>query len=303
MKQMKQKYSSLFRRVAAVLLAAPFLLTASCNLEEDPVFDRSAAVRMQEALQNADKLLRSAEKGWLVEYYPEENHAVGAYVMYWNFQAREVTMACEVSTGSSSPAYSEHVSQWKLVTDQSLVLSFDTYNPVLHYWCDQTNVSGALKRVSDYEFVVLKTEGDSAIYVRGKKYDNKMVLRRFSDDADPIEYLQQTTAMFRKVIANNYYLIVNGTDTIGRAALTVANQKRVFTVTYQKPGSTINTNDLIPFAYNPAGIRLYEPYNAVHYKSETDSTRTLLSRFDWNPADSSFVCSDPEIDAKFVKRR
>jgi hypothetical protein len=272
-------------------------------MEEDSVFDKSAAVRMQEALQHTDALLKSAENGWLMEYYPEENHAVGAYAMHWNFRTREVTMACETSTGSGSPAYSEHVSQWKLITDQSLALSFDTYNPVLHYWCDQTNVQGAFKRVSDYEFVVLKTAGDSAIYVRGKKYDNRMVLRRFPNDGNGIEYLQQTNAMFRKVISNNYYLIVNEADTIGRAALTVANQKRVFTVTRQKPGATVSTDDKIPFAYNPEGIRFYEPYEAIHYRSEADSTVTGMSRFDWNPADSSFVCIDPGIDARFIKRR
>ena len=59
---MKAKYV-----VMIGLLVATF---AACSRDEESLFDKSAAERAREAVENANNVFTSAENGWEMAYFP-----------------------------------------------------------------------------------------------------------------------------------------------------------------------------------------------------------------------------------------
>ena len=61
------------------LLAAVCVLS-SCVKDQEMLFDKSATVRLNEALANAQKVLTSATNGWVMHYYPEGDQIYGGFM-------------------------------------------------------------------------------------------------------------------------------------------------------------------------------------------------------------------------------
>ena len=59
-----------------ILLLLPMFAFQSCLKDQEEIFDKDAALRVQDAMDNADKAFTSAENGWLLEYYPEESRVI-----------------------------------------------------------------------------------------------------------------------------------------------------------------------------------------------------------------------------------
>ena len=60
-------------KLSLLLLALP-LLMASCLKEDNEVFGESSSKRLQKALEEARTVLRSSEKGWVMDYYVSESN-------------------------------------------------------------------------------------------------------------------------------------------------------------------------------------------------------------------------------------
>jgi hypothetical protein len=273
----------------------------ACTFVEDPVFSQSPAVRLANAIQETKDLLKSAENGWVMEYFPEETHQAGGYLIYMNFHSEKdtVTMACEMATqttaGTTVPAYTPNKSLWKVTGEQSLLLSFDTYNPALHYWCDYGRKSGSFNRYSDFEFIVMQRHPDR-IELKGRKWNARMIMHRMTGDG--IEYLRASNALSSKINFNSFNMILNEADTIGRAEVSLGTNRRMFTFTYSNLGKRTEESIKKSFVYNPEGIRLYSPDSCLVYnRAQTDSTMIHFSEFKWDGT-NAFVSSDPKLTLK-----
>ena len=61
------------KKIYLILLAVLGMAVTSCLMEEKELFDKTPAERMDAFLTEYQTVLASAEGGWLLQYYPEEN--------------------------------------------------------------------------------------------------------------------------------------------------------------------------------------------------------------------------------------
>ena len=68
--------------LTGLFLMLSALLFQSCLKDQEDVFDESSAARMENYLNEAQRVLMSSENGWVLEYYPETHRKYGeGYVM------------------------------------------------------------------------------------------------------------------------------------------------------------------------------------------------------------------------------
>lgn len=84
------------KKILNLLLLATLVMTyTSCSDEVDDVFDKSSALRMQEALKNYNEVLKSPANGWRMDYYGATEY--GGYTMFVKFNDdNTVTVANEM---------------------------------------------------------------------------------------------------------------------------------------------------------------------------------------------------------------
>ena len=157
----------------------------SCLKDQEEIFDKDAALRVQDAMDNADKAFTSAENGWLLEYYPEEAQSYGGCVFTIKFADGKATVSSDLNPGNSCE------SLYKMTNDQGPVLTFDTYNDLMHLFA--TPSAGNYEAYhGDFEFVV-DSIGDDAIKVHGKKTGNTFYFRKL--ETSPEEYINKVLEM------------------------------------------------------------------------------------------------------------
>lgn len=178
-----------------IMFAVAGLSLQSCLHDDDEIFDKPAAERINEAVANAKEVLTSSQEGWVMHYYVGREYAYGGLNLAMKFTDGKVQMYNETAKKSDG-SYKSVVSTYKITRDQGPVLAFDTYNDLLHVYGDPagsgpTDVDGW---EADYEFVIMNiSEDQNTITLKGKKFNNTIVLERLNR---PIaEYLDAATKM------------------------------------------------------------------------------------------------------------
>ena len=165
-----------------IMFAVAGLSLQSCLHDDDEIFDKPAAERINEAVANIKKVLTSSQEGWVMHYYVGQEYAYGGLNLAMKFTDGKVQMYSEVAQNSDG-SYKSVVSTYKITRDQGPVLAFDTYNDLLHVYGDPagsgpTDVDGW---EADYEFVVMNiSEDQNTITLKGKKFYNTIVLERLN---------------------------------------------------------------------------------------------------------------------------
>ena len=164
---MKAKYLLLIGLFAATMVA--------CSRDEESLFDKSAAERAQEAIETAFDVLTSNEAGWEVAYFPNLEASSKGYNMVWKFNANgKVSATAKNSATTRNKMMTDSASTWAVKSDYGPILTFDTYNDVIHAFSDpQENGAGLL---GDYEFLILKATPEVVI-LKGKKHSAYSVMR------------------------------------------------------------------------------------------------------------------------------
>lgn len=165
-----------------IMFAVAGLSLQSCLHDDDEIFDKSAAERINEAVANAKEVLTSSQEGWVMHYYVGQEYAYGGLNLAMKFTDGKVQMYNETAKNSDG-SYKSVVSTYKITRDQGPVLAFDTYNDLLHVYGDPagsgpTDVDGW---EADYEFVIMNiSEDQNTITLQGKKFNNTIVLERLT---------------------------------------------------------------------------------------------------------------------------
>jgi hypothetical protein len=246
----------------------------SCVQEEENLFGVSAAERMQQTVAEYKELLTGSQNGWITEYYPEKSHSIGGYTMFLKFLADgRVTASCETAT--NVPAHTTDTSQYDVFAEQGPILSFSTYNRVMHYFSEPLGSADVDGRSGDYEFIFMKVVSSDEIHLKGKKQGNKLVLRR-NVNINPEVYYEAVEQIEQDVIKFGLFRLVVNNKTID--SLSVSDRTM--------SGDSID----VAYAYTPEGIRLYEPL-------VIDGV-TMLN-FKWNTETGRYECTDPGVTAYF----
>lgn len=226
-----------FLFISALALAA--LSAQSCLFEQADLFEESASVRVANLMEKAKSTLVSSEQGWLIEIYPESHQKYGGYSFIMQFDNnQQVTVYSEIAAGSAKSYYN-------VIAEDGPVLTFDTYNPIKHYF-DTPNSSRYQAYEGEVEYVICEVS-DALVKLRGCKTGNIMYLRRFS--GDPVEYLASVTAEEENIIMSGFEGAVGGVDIVANLNI---DSRQVKGTAGEKQFSTA-------YSIIPEGIRFYTP--------------------------------------------
>lgn len=280
---MKSKNILILAAVAVLSLGAQ-----SCLKEQNDVFDQTASARMQSALDNAKSILTKPANGWRMEYFAgNSKNDFGGYNMTVSFTDTEVTAGSERNPSLFETTY------YRFTNDDGPVISFDTYNSVLHYFAtpSSTQYEGM---GGDFEFVLLDVQA-SAVKLKGKRSGKIIML--YPLEEEPEAFLTKMAKAADDFYVGNLageidHSPVTGTFNLNRRQVTFVEQDVEGTVT-----NTVTT----AFIPTVTGIRFYSPVTVagveisyLDFDQETSVLSTSDSRVDllglvprnWAPVDA-----------------
>ena len=163
------------KNTIAILFAAAVLLPmTSCLKDQADTFEVPSSQRMQDYLANVRNVLtdKANTYGWALSYYPGSDYAT--CYMGVSFTGQEVTAYSQKDPEKAVK------STYTLTTDDGAVLSFDTYNSVLHYYSTASS-DHYQARGGDFEFDI-KSVSNNRIVLRGKRSGNYCYLDRLTEE-------------------------------------------------------------------------------------------------------------------------
>lgn len=228
----------------SILLIGAAFTFQSCSDDDNEIFDDAAAVRIDKAVAEAKALLASSPNGWMMQYYTGEQYTGGGFTMLVKFDGSKAHASSDISDDENLVA----TSSYDVIKDQGPVLTFNTYNEVLHFLAQpyQGQVDGVQ---GDYEFVIQQMT-DDAIYLKGKKWGNKFVMTRIPETVNWADYLNE---------------------------LKKTDEATAFTYLVEKSGAVVDTliiyrdehnalmasqTETVPYYYVPGGIEFHETMTA-----------------------------------------
>ena len=217
----------------------------SCLHDNEDFFDKSADERMSEGIDSTKTTLEGATNGWHFQYFIGNNYQYGGYNYFVKFNHGKVSMWSEIGGDIIES------SDYTFNRDQGPVLSFNTYNNLIHVFCEgqSGNVDGF---EGDYEFIIQKVTPDT-VFIKGKKWGNKMIMTRMPEKVSWSEKAQKISKMNDSFIYSTYRMNVNG-DSVANIAIN-SPMERVATVT---EGSN---NYYAAFVVTETGLRFAQPLN------------------------------------------
>lgn len=255
----------------------------SCLFSEEDLFDESSSARIQETIIEYEKLLQQPENGWLLEYYPGANYQMGGVNLLCKFDGKKVEIASEMG-GNTIGAGKKVSSLYRVIAEQSVLLTIDTYNELIHLFGEPQGSNSSMQ--GDYEFVIMKAS-ENEIVLQGKRYKNIMRMTPL-DEVDWTNYITKLIRVPNQAFLRTYDLTVNGSKTghIVRSGNTNTIEVHL--------NSADEKADVIPFIYTTQGLKLQKPL-FLNGKE--------LIHFSWQPTNDDagvFVCDDKGAeDVKF----
>ncbi len=220
-----------------MFVACSFLM--ACDQKEEAVYDQSYVQRTNATVTEYSKVLEEAPNGWLLRLYPGENQYYGGYNFIVSFAGGKVTAVSEVNT-------TEATSDYSLSFNEKVILSFDTYNEVLHQFVEPSYLFPRGKE-GDNQFEVQSYE-NGVFTLKGKHSLNLMTLSKF--EGNKTTYLDKIRA--REVQFK----------TVGITPITL-NGKEIKLVLHPTLHQLSITGENIDyqkgFVYTDTGLKLYEP--------------------------------------------
>lgn len=259
-----------------VLMILPTLLLQSCLKDQEDVFDTPSSIRMQEVLDNAKKVLTSSEEGWAFDYYPDRNLSYGGYAYTVKFDNQKATVGSELAPGTFES------SLYKLTNDNGPVLSFDSYNTLMHYFA--TPSSAHYEGLDgDFEFIIMEVT-DDLITLRGKRTGNAMYMRQLTKPA--ATYINNVYDICDNIIFSS----ANGTLGTSEISCAIDVDARQMDITYMNGEEAfIGNGSFIP---TETGIHFYTPI---------ELNGSILTDLDYNIDTSTFTGKDSKgNDIKLV---
>lgn len=258
-----------------LLLVFTCISLQSCLFQEEDYFEDTSANRAAADVKRCSEILKASPNGWLMEYYVGEGYMLGGFTLYCLFDENKVTMASQLYEKGQKAISS----LYKVLSEQSTMLTFDTYNPLLHLYAEPNgsmspDPNGNLG--GDYEFIIMEATADR-IELKGKKYKNRIIMTPLSENTTWKKHMGTLSEMDKKVYNYAYDLYIDGlyNGTMYRNGYS-------FDITfYDEIGNTRNRK--APFLLTTEGLRLREPMSI---------DGVTMQHFKWNDKENALVCTD-----------
>jgi len=250
MMSMKTKYIVAF----AVLVAA---LSTSCEKKEK-IFDEPSSTRMEKFLDNVQNVISKPEHGWYMAYFTDQSLTPGGTIYTIQFDKPAAGQAT-IFHEDVQPAEGWGDScMYKLTRDDGPVLSFDTYNAVMHYYSESSpdyydSMGG------DFEFDIVSACPDSVV-LRGKHSHN--IFKMYPLAEEPASYIAKVQNMAQELTIG----LVEAEITGGLIEMEIDLATR--TLAIGRKGASDSEIVEVPFIITPTGFKLYETldFQGVKFK-------------------------------------
>ena len=228
------------------ILLSSLLLLAACSQKEEAVYGEGASYvqRTNQTLSDYAATLEGTPQ-WLLTLYVGEEQAYGGHNVLVSFAHGKITAASEELP-------TEETSDYSLLFGEKAILSFDTYNKVLHYFVEPSFLFPHGKE-GDNQFEI-QSYKDGVFSLRGKRSNNLITLSPFKGDKTTyLEKIREKAALLKSV---------------GIAPITI-NQKQVsltlHPTLHQLTFSWEGDSQRVAYAYTENGLKLYEPTSIEGY--------------------------------------
>jgi len=147
------------KKIINLIVCLVALLLSSCVMEQPDLFTGSPAERLNKALKNDIDSLQHAGNGWAMEYFATTGSAGYTLLVKFSPSGQAVIAGKSELTGNLLVTDS---CLYQMIGDNGPVLTFNTYNKVLHAFSNPVNPDG-YGLEGDYEFDVLTTTTNQII--------------------------------------------------------------------------------------------------------------------------------------------
>ena len=267
------KYVSL-----AALAVAAVATTASCSREEDDIWDRSAAERLDDARNTDLATLCAAQNGWEMLYFTaNDNVSRGLnFLMKFNTDGSVTIAAKNSDTGND---YTEETSTFDVISDDGPVLTFNTYNNLFHRYADpdpeHTQVdSDGVGDGGDYEFKIMSINNDM-IYMRGKKHGLEVYMHRLADDVNWEQYFTDVEAMHERMFTSSIPTLWLTLADGSRYSITDAAGQEMSLL--RENGDAITETTKLSYVATRTGMRWIRSYSGHDNESATPAREFVFN--------------------------
>lgn len=281
-----------------ILLSSACLFT-SCSHEEDDIFDKSAAERLNEASELYTQRLLAADNGWIMQYYPQNSSSsyIGTGYLFGLQFKKDMSVTVSMNNWMSDNKYMEDTSDWEVITDNGPVLSFNSFNDCLHAFSTPETVvlpNGSYSETGlgtgmggDYEFIVTEAPEDgSYVMLKGKKRGTYNLLTQIPAGTTAEEYIADL-----KTFTSTYFPSSNPTFDVlhkGDARYKVEGSDSICSI-YPYDGDIITESSYNPFLITKSG----DDY-VLRFRDAIEDGEVSVQTFKYDSAKDQFVSTDNE---------
>ncbi|MFZ4725644.1 MAG: DUF4302 domain-containing protein [Paludibacter sp.] len=262
------------KKTIYILFTFIIILFSNCTKEEADIFNDSAANRVTNAMKSANDTLQSATNGWVMEYFATPQSAGYNLFVKFNKSGQAIISGKNYLTNNLLVTDS---CLYEIIGDNGPVLTFNTFNKVLHAFSNPINPDG-YGLEGDYEFVVIKCSKNQ-ILLKGKKRGTDIILNRLPETVGIQQYVANLEVMDSVLFGKN----------TAKQSLIIEGQKFWFSngnshiYSILKDGDDVNTSIDAPFIITQTGIRFHSVQTI-----ENKSFQTLQL----NPENSALVSAE-----------
>lgn len=188
------------KNISLALLLVATVVFSGCKFEEDDAFSESAAERLNEAAELYSERLLAQSNGWAMQLYPTTDDEIPygcGYLLLLRF-SDDYSVVAAMNNELTDYEYTEDESAWEVITDDGPVLTFNTYNDVIHFFSDPDDVAytddddeTGEGMGGDYEWIIIEAPEDASyILLKGKKRATYNLLTPIDEGVDYAEYLE-----------------------------------------------------------------------------------------------------------------
>ena len=288
---------------ALMLLTLSMTLTSCFKNEEDDIFDKSAADRLEESVKTYSEILCAQGGKWAMEYVANEDEPGYVYVMDFKpdgsvtITGDNVWIAKLTKPASEDPAYASETSMWDILTDNGPVLSFNTYNTIFHLFANPEDVPNrkdddpdetGYGHSGDYEFDIMKYQNDT-LFLEGKKYELPILMYRIDASVSNEDYFAHIRDMINSTKSQRFPdLILSGSN--GRNYI-VNNINSLVVSFYPELGDAVTETVTANAIATGTGFRFINPLTLL---DDGASEQLTIQHFALQE-DGSFLCTDDGV--------
>lgn len=274
-----KKNNKISNKPSILLLLSVLFLFTGCRKEEIDIFPNSPAERLNQAMSTYEDVLTSAENGWKMEYYA--NTQGGGYTLLMKFDASGLVTIASRSLLTKNAVYEQDSSLYKVIADNGPVLTFNTFNQVLHVFSNpehpeilDPHEEGYLIGYGwrgDYEFIIKEAVEDT-VWLKGKKYGAEITMTKLAPDIQWQTYLDELGDMDKMLFHMDVPMLTLKVDDVFYRIY--KGRFHVFEIK-----KTDKESQKVPFIVTSTGIQFYQPIelNGVVFRNfELNLTKTRL---------------------------